>query len=362
MWVASVAADSLRSLDRVTLDLDRRVTAIVGPNGAGKTNLVEAIYFGMTGRSFRTADRRDLIPFGGSIARCGVVVRSELEDLDHVFMSSSSRTEGSRHTMDGAAIERSEAASHRPATTVFSPDRLELVKGPPSGRRAHVDSYIAARWPSRSELRQRFGRALAQRNALIARLREGSGDRSQLSTWNQQVAATGSDLARARARAVEELGRFFTEAAADLGLERETGLVYRPGSAIEAGEIEAGLEERIDSDLRLGRTGWGPHHDEVRLELDGRQLRRFGSQGQQRIGLLALLFAERSAILGSGASPPLMLLDDVMSELDGGRRKRLVDRLLDGGQSLITAAEPALIPPGEGVRQVAIEDLTGEAG
>ncbi|MBK5110779.1 MAG: DNA replication and repair protein RecF [Thermoleophilia bacterium] len=362
MWVASVAADSLRSLDGVKLELDRRVTAIVGPNGAGKTNLVEAVYFGLTGRSFRTADRRDLIPFGASIARCRVVISGENDDPDHVFMASSSRGEGSRYTMDGAGIERSEAASYRPATTVFSPDRLELVKGPPSGRRAHVDSYIAARWPSRNELRRRFGRALAQRNALIARLREGGGDRSQLTTWNHQFAASGSELAAARDAAVRELGGFFTEAAADLGLDGETDLAYRPGSAIEADAIEAGLEERIENDLRLGRTSWGPHHDEIRLELDGRQLRRFGSQGQQRIGLLALLFAERSAILGSGANPPLMLLDDVMSELDGDRRGRLVGRLLDGGQSLITAAEPDLVPPVEGVRRIAIEELTAGAG
>lgn len=364
MWVTSVAADSLRSLEAVELEPDRKVTAIVGPNGAGKTNLVEAVYFGLTGRSFRTADRRDLVPFGRTVARCRVLVRSGAgaAAVDHEFMASTSRAEGSRYTMDGAAIERSEAAIHRPAATVFSPDRLELVKGPPSGRRAHIDSYIAARWPARGELRQRFGRALSQRNALIARLREGAGDRNQLTTWNQQVATTGSELAGAREAAVEELQGHFTAAVGDLGLEGGTGLVYRPGAAIEAAAIEAGLEERFETDLRLGRTSWGPHHDEIRLELDGRQLRRFGSQGQQRIGLLALLFAERSAILGGGASPPLMLLDDVMSELDSTRRKRLVERLLDGGQSLITAAEPDLIPPGAGVHRVAIEELIGGAG
>jgi DNA replication and repair protein RecF len=361
VWVASVAADSLRSLDRVELELSRHVTAIVGPNGAGKTNLVEAIYFGLTGRSFRTTDRRDLIPFGQAVARCRVVVKAGDDGTDHEFMAASSRGEGSRYLMDGAAIDRAEAVSFRPTTTVFSPDRLELVKGPPAGRRAHIDSYLAARWPARNELRQRFGRALAQRNALISRLREGGGDRSQLSTWNRQVAVTGSELAGARDAAVSELSGHYTEAAADLGLDGDTGLVYRPGSAIEADEIEQGLEQRIDNDLRLGRTSWGPHHDEIRIELDRRQLRRFGSQGQQRIGLLALLFAERSAILEGGSSPPLMLLDDVMSELDGSRRERLINRLLDGGQSLITAAEPDLIPADESVNRMRIADLVGVA-
>jgi DNA replication and repair protein RecF len=361
MWVASVAADSLRSLAGVELELEPRVTAIVGPNGTGKTNLVEAIYFGLTGRSFRTADRRDLIPFGSTVARSRVVIRPAAEEgVEHAFMSSTSREEGSRYVMDGAPIEREEAIAFRPATTVFSPDRLELVKGPPAGRRAHIDSYVAARWPARNELRQRFGRALAQRNALIARLRDGQGDRSQLTTWNRQVAETGSRLAASRQSAVGELAGHFAEAAGELGLEGEVDLAYRPGSAVEAEEIEAGLEQRLENDLRLGRTSWGPHHDEIRLELDRRQLRRFGSQGQQRIGLLALLFAERAAIIAGGANPPLMLLDDVMSELDRDRRSRLVERLLEGGQSLITAAEPDLIPDREGLKRIAIATLARE--
>src|SRR5215217_765084 len=113
MRVASVAADSLRSLDGAELELDPRVTAIVGPNGAGKTNLVEAIYFGLTGRSFRTGDKRDLIPFGSTYARSRVVVDDD-RGISHEFMSATSRGEGSRFTMDGAAIERSEAVGFRP--------------------------------------------------------------------------------------------------------------------------------------------------------------------------------------------------------------------------------------------------------
>jgi DNA replication and repair protein RecF len=121
--------------------------------------------------------------------------------------------------------------------------------------------------------------------------------------------------------------------------------------------MEHELERRLDSDLKLGRTGWGPHQDELRLELDGRQLRRFGSQGQQRLGLLALFFAERDALLSGGAAAPLMLLDDVMSELDSERRDRLVARLLEGGQSLITAAESGLLPDSGEFAEVRISDL-----
>ena len=359
MFVSRVEADNVRSLTGVSFEPDPGLTVIIGPNGAGKTNLVESIYFGLTSRSFRTSDRRDLIPFGSSYARSKVTVSGA--GIDHVFMASTSRGEGHRFLMDGARIEQSEAILHRPMVTVFSPDRLELVKGPPAGRRAHLDSFISARWPSRSGIRSAFGRILAQRNALISRVSKGEADSSQLVTWNQQFAEAGAKLTRSREEAVAELSGRWLEAADELGLEGPKALEYRPGSASSAEEIRTGLEERLENDLRLGRTSWGPHHDELRLDMDGRQLRRFGSQGQQRMGLLALLFAERASLLDAGGTPPLMLLDDVMSELDERRRERLVERLLEGGQSIVTAAEGELIPARGEITRVAITDLTAAA-
>ena len=131
------------------------------------------------------------------------------------------------------------------------------------------------------------------------------------------MAESGAELSTVRSEAVEELAGFFPGLAAELGLEGESSIEYRAGSSTDSAEIRAGLEERIENDIRLGRTSWGPHHDEIRLDFNGRQLRRFGSQGQQRLGLLTLLFSERNALLAGGAPAPLMLLDDVMSELDG---------------------------------------------
>lgn len=358
MIVARVEADSVRSLAGVGFDPDPGLTVIVGPNGAGKTNLVESIYFGLTSRSFRTSDRRDLIPFGSSFARCKVRVSGG--DVDHVFMASASRSEGNRFTMDGARIDQAEAILHRPMVTVFSPDRLDLVKGPPAGRRAHIDSFASARWPARAGVRSAFGKILAQRNALVARIAAGSASREQLSTWNQQFAEAGSALTRSREEAVTELSDRWTAVAGELGLEGPTRLQYRPGSSTDPATIVEGLEERIEHDLRLGRTTWGPHHDEIRLEMDGRQLRRFGSQGQQRLGLLSLLFAERESLLAAGGSAPLMLLDDVMSELDERRRERLVERLLAGGQSIVTAAEGELIPDRPGIVRKPILDLVAQ--
>ena len=342
MQVTAVEARPLRSLSDARIELGEGIVSLIGPNGAGKTNLLEALYFALTGRSFRTSDRRELIPFGGDFARAEAVVRDE-DDVEHRLLASVSRADGRRHLLDGNAAEPAELARHRPPVAVFSPDRLTLVKGAPAERRAHLDRFVAARWPTRAGLRQRYGQALAQRNALLARLAaRGSG--GDLEVWDTTLADAAEALIGARAEAVAELASPFTDAAAELGLPEDAALEYAPRAAGSATEIRAGLTERHEADLRLGRTSWGPHLDELKISVGGRSLRRYGSQGQQRTGLLSLLFAQREALLSARRVSPLLLLDDVMSELDPQRRERLVERLQRGGQSLITAAAEESVP------------------
>jgi DNA replication and repair protein RecF len=341
--VTAIEANPLRSLADLRVELPAGVISIVGPNGVGKTNLVEALYFSLAGRSFRTADRRDLIPFGSSFARAEATVRDE-DGLERHLLASVSRSEGRRHLLDGNPADPATIARSRPPVAVFAPDRLSLIKGPPGDRRAHLDGFLAARWPARGELRKRFGQALAQRNALLARIAATGGDPGQLEAWDATLAEAAAALVAARGEAVAELSGPFAEAADELGLEGGATLVYAPRAAGSAEEIQAGLQERRGQDLQLGRSSWGPHLDELKVEAGGRSLRRYGSQGQQRAALLALLFAEREALLAARRVTPLLLLDDVMSELDPGRRTRLVRRLGDGGQALITAADEESLP------------------
>jgi DNA replication and repair protein RecF len=340
--VTAIEATPLRSLDRVRIELAPGIVSVIGPNGTGKTNLIEALYFALTGRSFRTSDRRDLIPFGGSLARAEATVRDE-DGIEHRLMAAVSRSEGRRHLLDGSPADPATIARARPPVAVFAPDRLSLVKGPPAERRAHLDGFIAARWPARGELRKRFGQAVAQRNALLSRLAAGYGSPTELGVWDSGFAAAAAPLVEARTEAVAELAGPFNRAATELGLEK-AALEYAPRAPGSEGEIRLGLEERREQDVRLGRSSWGPHLDELKLTSGGKSLRRFGSQGQQRASLLALLFAEREALLEARRVVPLLLLDDVMSELDPGRRDRLVARLDDGGQVLITAADEESVP------------------
>ena len=359
MLVAAVEARPLRSLAEARLDLRPGIVSLVGPNGAGKTNLLEALYFALTGRSFRTADRRELIPFGGRLARAEAVV-SDDDGTEHRLLAAISRAEGRRHLLDGSAADPAAIARHRPPLAVFSPDRMALVKGAPGERRAHLDRYVAARWPSRAELRRRYGQALAQRNALLARLAGGpaSGD---LDVWDATLAEAAAALVAARADAVAELTAPFAAAATELGLPGEATLEYAPRAAGATEELRAGLAERRDADLRLGRTSWGPHLDELKLASEGKSVRRYGSQGQQRTALLALLFAERQALRDSGRPLPLLLLDDVMSELDPERRERLAERIGDDGQAVITAAAEESLPPRALERMVRVSATTTRA-
>jgi DNA replication and repair protein RecF len=342
--VTVVEARPSRSLAEARIELRGGILSLVGPNGVGKTNLLEALYFALTGRSFRTSDRRDLIPFGGSFARAEATIRDE-DGIERHLLASVSRVEGRRHLLDSSPADPATLARSRPPVAVFSPDRLSLIKGPPAERRAHIDGFIAARWPSRSELRRHFGQALAQRNALVARLAGGHGVASQLDTWDATVAESAAALIAARTEAVAELSGPFAAAAAELGLEGGGEVEYAPRASGSAEEIRIGLGERREADLRLGRTSWGPHLDEIKFNAATRSLRRYGSQGQQRAALLALIFAERDVLLEARRVVPLLLLDDVMSELDPDRRERLVERLGSAGQALITAADEDSLPP-----------------
>jgi DNA replication and repair protein RecF len=250
-----------------------------------------------------------------------------------------------RMRADGAVVERLIDVATRPLLGVFLPDRLELVKGAPAPRRAHLDRFVAAIWPARTATRRAYARALAQRNALLAGIRSGRASRSTLYTWDRELARHAIALRDDRAAAVELLRRRFSEHGAQLGLSGELELRYRPRSrAVDAEQFVAELQERLDAELERGFGAHGPHRDELLFLRDGRELRVYGSQGEQRLALLALLLAERGTLAHECGRMPLLLLDDVMSELDHHRREMLTRELGDGGQSVIATTDLAHVP------------------
>jgi DNA replication and repair protein RecF len=352
--VRAVECRGFRNLTDARLETGAAVVVMHGANGAGKTNLLEAVYFGLTGRSFRAGDDRDVIRFGHQGAR----VELELSD-GGTLLAALDRSGERRHLLGERPV-----AGHpdeRPLVSVFHPDRLALVKGAPAHRRAHLDRLCGAIWPARADLRRRFGRTLAQRNALVARIKAGLGGADSLASWDERLAAEAEPLMAARAEAVGALVVPFAELAERLGLP-EAEISYRPRADGDREELVAELARRREQDLGRAYTSYGPQLDEVELRLGDRALRRFGSQGQQRLVLLALLFAERTVLREAGRAGPLMLLDDVMSELDPAHRRLLVELLESGGgQALLTATEADHVPSAAALR-ISVSDGAAATG
>jgi DNA replication and repair protein RecF len=341
--VVSVELRDFRTYARAEASLGEGLTVVHGPNGAGKSNLLEALYFGCSGRSPRTRNERELVRFGQSATRVSV----QLSDGEHAHELSVGFEPGQpkRMSSDGAPVERLLDVEQRPLLSVFMPERLELLKGPPSVRRAHLDQVVAAFWPLRAAERRAYSRVLAHRNALLSRIRSGAASRESIATWDLQLARHALALRDTRARVVTLLTEPFAERAEQLGLDGRASLEYRPRTrAADEQALLGELRERLDSDLRRGFSGHGPHRDELALLRDGRELRVYGSQGEQRLALLALLLAERSVLARERARIPLMLLDDVMSELDSDRRELLARELSSGGQSVIATTDLAHVP------------------
>jgi DNA replication and repair protein RecF len=346
-----------RSYERAEADLGEGLTVVLGPNGAGKTNLLEGIYFALTSRSCRTSNERELVRLGAELTRAEAEVAAD--DGAHLFEVGFKPGEAKHLRIDGAAVERFGPDAPRPLVVVFLPERLELVRGGPSLRRAHLDQFAGALRPALADVRSRYTRVLAQRNALVARIHAGAASPALLDPWDGELARVGWELMESRTAAAARLCEPFGRLTSELGLPEAAELSYRPRSkAADAAGLRTELLERRDADAQRGFTAHGPHRDELLMSHGGRPLRAFGSQGQQRVALLALLLAEREVLLDERGLPPLMLLDDVMSELDGERRRRLAELLRGGGQALITATEAEHVPGAgdDGVATIHVAD------
>jgi DNA replication and repair protein RecF len=286
---------------------------------------------GTQGFSPRTRSDAELIRFGEAAARIRLEGRRG-ETPVRIGVSLSS-TEGKKAEVNGARLRAAEQLRSESATLVFTPDRLVVVKAGPAARRAYFDRSLARLLPARRSLPSDYVAALTQRNAGLKR-----GDREALAPWTEQVARLGAELVAARQETLELLDQSFAERAGELGLE-SAALGYEG----EPPSVES-LEARLDRDLERGATGVGPHLHDVSIAAGTRDLRAFGSQGEQRTAVLALLLAEAALIEQRRGEAPLLLLDDVLSELDPGRRRVLVGQLAGRGQTLITSTTADALP------------------
>jgi DNA replication and repair protein RecF len=309
---------------------------VTGPNGAGKTNLLEALHVGTQGFSPRTRSDAQLVRFGAEAGR--IRLRGKNGSAQFESEIGLSPREGRRARLNGSVLRSSEQLRLELRTLVFTPDRLAVVKGGPATRRAYLDRSLGRIFPARASLPVEYAAAVGQRNAALRRLAVGASSPDAVTPWTEAVVSLGAALVAARREAIDVVAPAFGSGAARLGLA-DAALSY-DGEAVTVAEYE----ERFAKDLERGVTGAGPHLHDVRIEAGTRELRSYGSQGEQRVAVLALVLAEAESLAARSTGPPLVLLDDVLSELDEERRLALAGLVSTGGQVVITATSPAAFP------------------
>jgi len=309
---------------------------VTGPNGAGKTNLLESLHVGTQGFSPRTRADAQLVRLGRDAAR--IALRGQRAGVPVEVEVTFELGTGKKASLNGARLRAAEQLRSEVATLVFTPDRLVVVKGGPAARRAYFDRVLGRLAPSRAGLSAEYGAAVGQRNAALRRVAQGLSSRDALAPWNEQVSRLGAQLVEGRHQAVSLLQPPFAERARELGLPAAE-LTYES----EPPTVEE-LEARTARDLERGTTSLGPHLDDVGVLAGERDLRAFGSQGEQRLAVLALLLGETELLEEQRGVRPLLLLDDVLSELDPDRRRILADRLRASGQALVTSASRNALP------------------
>lgn len=352
MFLANVSLFDFRNYAELDLGLERSATVFFGGNAQGKTNLLEAVALTALTRSPRTQQAAELVRFGQPAARvtCGVQTdtgRDSLEVRIIVNPTESGVRASRRFTVNGIHRRSSDMIGAL-RVVLFWPDDLQLIKGSGEGRRRFLNTLLSQIDTGHAAELNRYGHLLEQRNALLRAIRDGRQSAEGLDYWTGALAESGAAIMVERQRRLLELQPIAAAYHRELSDDRERlELRYRPAGArigeappeLVSQQLEAAMLDARDEEIARGQTVVGPQRDDVEVWLEDHEARLFASQGQQRSAVLSLKLAELQYLAEVTGEQPVLLLDDVMSELDPARRERLLAALQPGPQALITAAD-----------------------
>jgi DNA replication and repair protein RecF len=321
---------SFRNLERLDLGPGPRFNVISGRNGSGKTNLLEAIYLIGSLRSFRTKTNADLVHHGAE----GAFISAQFGGAASGMACEMHISDAARRTrVDGKPPQVDGGHFRALPMVLFHPGHMELVQGGPEPRRRFLDRALFQADRSYPTAHRAYVRALKSRNRI---LKERPPDTRSIDAYDARLAAHGAEIVAARVRFSRSFAPLFAEALEEVSGERGGGVEYAPSAAGEA-ELAAGIAAARAKDIARGFTSVGPHADDLDFQVGGRSARRFASQGQSRTAVLAAKIAETRALAAATGRTPILLLDDVSSELDDQRNASLLaflDRV--GGQVFVT--------------------------
>lgn len=353
MYVRSLKLRNYRNYNELDLMLQPGINIFLGPNAQGKTNIIEAIYYASLGHSHRTHQDAELI-FWQADEGC-VIIDFDRRGVTNHLEFQFSRTKRRRILLNEHPIRLKELIGSL-NTVLFSPEDLFLIKGAPAGRRRFLDGEISQASPAYYHEIVEFNRILSQRNSLLKRIRERRGDASMLELWDVQLVKSAQKIVAKRLEAVRKLNMLANLMQRRISSDQENLMVaydihgWEPQKSGDMTKSFASwynemLRKSQETDILRGSTSYGPHHDDLVLTVNGINLRTFGSQGQQRTGVLSLKLAELEFLRSETGEYPILLLDDVMSELDVKRRQQLLQFIRkEHIQTLITATDAAYFP------------------
>ena len=339
MKITRAQLTDFRSYEACELTPCEGVNVLLGDNGQGKTNVLEALYLCCTGRSHRTRQDRDLIRWGADFA-C-VSVEAMRRDGSHQVEIALPAQGRRRIRIAGQEVSRSGELLGHVTGVLFSPEDLRTVKDGPAERRRFVDMALSQIRPAYYYALQRYARALKQRGEALKVIAAQPNYLATLDAWDEQLAAAGAELARHRRAYIAKLSAVAAETHRAIAYDRERLEIGYLPSVPDGEDVRANLEALFaarETDLRRLVTSVGAHRDDVQILVEGRDVRAFGSQGQQRTAALSMRLSELDVMREEMGEWPMLMLDDVMSELDPGRRRQLVRRL-SGIQTFITCTD-----------------------
>ena len=339
MKIIRAQLTGFRSYESCEITPCEGVNVLLGDNGQGKTNVLEALYLCCTGRSHRTRQDRELIRWGADFA--SVKVEAERRDGSHQVELLLPAMGRRRIKIAGQEVSRSGELMGHVTGVLFSPEDLRTVKDGPAERRRFVDMALSQIRPAYYYALQRYARALKQRNEALKGIAMQPGLAATLDAWDEQLAAAGAELTAHRRTYIEKLNRAAAETHREIADGRERLEIRYLPCVTQGDDVQSGLDALLaarETDIRRMTTSVGAHRDDVQILVEGRDVRAFGSQGQQRTAALAMRLSELDVMREQLGEWPMLMLDDVMSELDPGRRRQLVSHL-KGIQTFITCTD-----------------------
>ena len=332
MYLKKLKCQGFRSLHRLTIEPGPGLNVIRGANAQGKTTVLEALLYLATSRSHRTTVDRELVGHGD----LGFRIEAEIERKDRtVKLYAAYWDKVKRFSINGVPVTKISEILGRINVVFFAPEDVSIVRGSASDRRLYIDMGLSQLDNAYVRALQSYRTVLRQRNEL---LRNDRPDPAQLDVWDAQLAEHARRVTAARAHYVDSLAPYAKEAYHTIAEDEQFGLKYAPDIATDADPLKVYQETR-ERDIRRGHTSRGPHRDDLQFRIEEEAARSFGSQGQQRSAALAMKLAEARLAQQRTGEYPILMLDDVLSELDDDRARRLMTALPKDQQCLLTTTE-----------------------